>query len=394
MTDTDSPNCQLCVAMHLCEPHDPDPKHRGTLLHRCWICTVTRPTREQQVPQWVRREVALALRPDSTMAAGDLLLYTRALVSSHSLYVPCASQEATFTWVVPPVDGIIEGIVYTDGSLLDNHHTLAGLCRRLGWAFVVMGSNAEIVASAHGRPPAWVDRIQGAELWAVKMATPNAMPGTSFVTDCKTVQAGWERGRAWATASSRRYARIWCPILANLDEAVGTRAVTWMPAHTALHDVGVKECSDGHLLTASDRLANAEADRLAKSAVENDRVARRVVNRVADVGRRVHAIATWIGQATVIANDYKAPDGRSLRDAAPRPRWARQPAKTGAGGGATGVVGGSLAASVQRAQFTNPHWLALAERVRQKERASKLACCSTVPPFPAGSAVAAAGGQQ
>ena len=76
----------------------------------------------------------------------------------------------------------------------------------------------------------------------------------------------WERGHKYAMAGRRKYARIWCPIIANLDEAVGTRAITWMPAHAAAHDVGMRERSDGQKLTVVDRFAHAESDRLAKLA--------------------------------------------------------------------------------------------------------------------------------
>ena len=41
-----------------------------------------------------------------------------------------------------------------------------------------------------------------------------------------------------------------------------------MPAHTAKQDVGIKLLSDGSKLTALDRRGNAEADRMAKHAVE------------------------------------------------------------------------------------------------------------------------------
>ena len=77
-----------------------------------------------------------------------------------------------------------------------------------------------MLASAHGRPPSWVDSIQGAELWAMSMATSHAMPGARFVTDCQTVQTSWERG-------CPKFARFWCAIMADLDEVEGTKAITY-----------------------------------------------------------------------------------------------------------------------------------------------------------------------
>ena len=37
-----SPNCQLCVTLGFCGPDDRDPRHRGTLLHRLWTCSLHR----------------------------------------------------------------------------------------------------------------------------------------------------------------------------------------------------------------------------------------------------------------------------------------------------------------------------------------------------------------
>ena len=50
-----------------------------------------------------------------------------------------------------------------------------------------------------------------------------------------------------------------------MDDEVGN-PVDWMPAHTAVHDIGVKLKSNGEPLTESDRKMNDKADALAKSA--------------------------------------------------------------------------------------------------------------------------------
>ena len=55
-------------------------------------------------------------------------------------------------------------VIFTDGSLLDD--SLSKGCQSLGWDFVVIDSDGELVAAAHGVPPEWIDIIQGAELWA------------------------------------------------------------------------------------------------------------------------------------------------------------------------------------------------------------------------------------
>ena len=65
-----------------------------------------------------------------------------------------------------PTDGLLEGDVYTDGSLMDNEPAPEGSCRALGWSFVILGPDGEVVAAARGCPPAYIDTIYG---WAVQM---------------------------------------------------------------------------------------------------------------------------------------------------------------------------------------------------------------------------------
>ena len=69
------------------------------------------------VPGWLREEVERATGPDGTMAPGDLALYARALMPSPGFGIPDPQQDATFDWVVKPLDGYLQGVIYTDGSL-------------------------------------------------------------------------------------------------------------------------------------------------------------------------------------------------------------------------------------------------------------------------------------
>ena len=73
-----SPNCLLCVRFGHCDPTDPDPKHKGTLLHHMWSCPVLEPERRRLVPPWLLAEVRQAFRADGTMASADLLLSSTA----------------------------------------------------------------------------------------------------------------------------------------------------------------------------------------------------------------------------------------------------------------------------------------------------------------------------
>ena len=68
-----------------------------------------------------------------------------------------------------------------------------------------------------------------------------------------------------ACSGKCKLARIWNGIFAALDDQDAALIdIAWMPAHTAVTDVGVSTLSDGRTLTAHDRRGNEEADRLAK----------------------------------------------------------------------------------------------------------------------------------
>ena len=77
-----SSNCSLCVALGYCDPEDPNPAYRGTLLHRLWICRALEDERVRLVPSWLLTQARSKIRSDYTMSPADLLLYTRALIPS------------------------------------------------------------------------------------------------------------------------------------------------------------------------------------------------------------------------------------------------------------------------------------------------------------------------
>ena len=71
--------------------------------------------------------------------------------------------------------------MYTDGSRLDGPSKLLA---RNGWAFVVLDEDDQIIASASGVPPDWVEDIPGAEAWALYQAASLARPGCTYFVDC------------------------------------------------------------------------------------------------------------------------------------------------------------------------------------------------------------------
>ena len=120
------------------------------------------------------------------------------------------------------------------------------------------------MAAAYGVSPAWVDTIQGAELWAVQMVLASVSLPQKIYTDCKTVQLGVNASAAWARSSKRRYARIWTVLHVGLDHGDEAGRVVWMPAHTARSRVGEVKCGDGSAVTEHMWAANQLADLLAK----------------------------------------------------------------------------------------------------------------------------------
>ena len=83
-------------------------------------------------------------------------------------------KEATFKWVIEPLDGMLEGTAYSDGSFLDGPIPEVA---RGGWSFAVLNGEGTVVASAYGVPPPWIKDIGGAEAWAVLQVGLRAILG-------------------------------------------------------------------------------------------------------------------------------------------------------------------------------------------------------------------------
>jgi hypothetical protein len=232
---------------------------------------------------------------------GGDVAFERALFPTLAALVPLPSAESTFIWLKYPEGGIVSGKVYSDGSRLDGPSKLIA---RNGWAFVAVDSSGQITAAAHGVPPDWIDDIPGAEAWAVLQAASRAQPGTQYRVDCKPCVDAFHKGLAWATRDNRPLARVHRLMFMALDDT-DAAAMVWMPAHTKETDVGQVSLGDGSLLTAVDRMANNEADMLAKTAVEAHRVPEQVRSQIKELDRLVEATARWVARATWAAGNQK-----------------------------------------------------------------------------------------
>ena len=274
----------------------------GNLGHRIWRCTAEHMSKLRE--KWA---------PPS-----DLVTTSRCEVDGHPAWeralqprptkpmVSIAADES-FRWVVEPPGGIIEGTAYSDGSLLDGPiYELA----RCGWAFAVLDDYGKIVASAYGVPPPWIRDIGGAEAWAVRQVGLRALPGKiKFMIDCQPCVDMIHGGVTAATAADKPLARVNGMVMSVLEEVPNDKVV-WMPAHKTKQCVGKARCGNGELLTEKDIAGNAEADRLAKLAVEQHRVDSGEVDHWRRLCEQTRATAMWIARATWAANNCEEPPFR------------------------------------------------------------------------------------
>ena len=74
--------CQLCVNLGYCDAEDPDPRFKGTEVHRLWECQPLDELRRRIVPAHVLQMARAAIKADGTMSPLDRLLFTRAIMPS------------------------------------------------------------------------------------------------------------------------------------------------------------------------------------------------------------------------------------------------------------------------------------------------------------------------
>ena len=138
------------------------------------------------------------------------------------------------------------------------------------------------------------------------MGSLHASPSSAFRVDCMSVQVGAKRGMVWATAPEQPLARAWGPLAASLEGSADD--VGWAPAHTGEEAVGSKRLSDGSWLSEVDWHLNCVADGLARAAAQVDRIASAHRREVLALWEQVTDVAIWIGQATVLADDFPDPE--------------------------------------------------------------------------------------
>jgi hypothetical protein len=306
---TTSLNCRLCVAMGLCDPCDPDPKHKGTLVHRYWICPVLHPYRLKSVPAMVIEAARKEIAVDGTMQSAENLYYCRAIRPSLQPKVPAQNPYESFQWVVsPPSSFSTAGCsIYIDGSLLFNEAKYCGLAARRGWALAVYNSADELIAAANGRPPHWVQGIHGTELWGLLQSLQLGPIDCQLHTDCMAVLLGAKRGIQWANDPRRTFSRMWGPVASALEDNLDS--LVWGPAHCTGSQVAGKKLSNGAPMRQRHRIGNAEVDTRAKEGASADKLPVSTLKWIEAKGDDLVAIALWIGKCTAMANRFRDPRG-------------------------------------------------------------------------------------
>ena len=301
-----SPNCRLCVERGYCTDFSDDPRFCGTPMHRIWTCPALADFRATHMPA----EVATIFEnmTSTPLTPSGRLFLTRALRISPRAWVPRQPAEPTLQWIKrPPEPRRPDDVVrihahYSDGSMIDSHWQLAGICARRGWAFSWRDRHGRTLALARGRPPEWAPGIHGAELWGLLQSATLSTEDAPFLVDCKAVLLGAQRDAGRAHAPSRPLARAWIPLHGALDQV--RRTVQWMPAHCELSDAGTRDISTGRKLTTADIVANREVDKHAKLAAQADRLDKSTIQRVRQAWDDTSAVARWIGVVTVAAQKF------------------------------------------------------------------------------------------
>jgi len=110
--------------------------------------------------------------------------------------------------------------------------------------------------------------------------------------------------------------------MAASDDGLCPIDITWMPAHTAEHDVGKVTKSSGEVLTAADRTANGKVDVSAKQAAQSNRTPKRVRDMIEQEAGEVSQMAVWLARVTHFANNFPF-EGKFIRDSTADPAAKR-----------------------------------------------------------------------
>ena len=172
-----------------------------------------------------------------------------------------------------------------------------------------MGKDDTLWEWASGVPPAWCDSASAAEAWALATVLKLCAQHPSIVTDCLGLINTAASGIAAATTSRRHLARVWSHMADALDgkieTLVGSKLITWMPAHKSAADIGNRLQSNGSPITRIDWRANRLVDGLAKLAAASEAASEELVKLTSSADHLIrHAAAQW-AVASYNVNNHK-----------------------------------------------------------------------------------------
>ncbi|CAK0863804.1 unnamed protein product [Prorocentrum cordatum] len=296
---------------------------RGSLWHRLFECPVLAGPRRDSTSDRLRRCAHRARgrgeEAGECFARCWLPQPPRAALRSDAMAV---------MWCNRPVDGLLGGRLYLDGSALDPEH--ASL-RRAGWSIVQCDSDGNMECAVYGSVRQDLCPFQSAkdgEDFAVWMLSRFLGPCVDeTLIDCASTVSCLTLGKKYATAANKPNAHLWSGIYASLD--VDMLKVTKVAAHCTARDV-----LEGKI-TEADLRGNGHADRWAKAGAALHRsspVARREFFGAMEV---VRELSCWVAQ--VPAPEVE-PARRRQVDSGSGDGWASAARAGGVSLGATALV--------------------------------------------------------
>ena len=139
---------------------------------------------------------------------------------------------------------------------------------------VITGNDGQLLAYGRGQPH-WCRTAAAAEAWALCTVVTQSPLLPSMRTDCQALITTAAAGIRTATEPRKALARMWILICNALDGEIqqlgDNSSLIWMPAHTALHSIGVALDSQGAPITALIWRANHIVDALVKKVAGHDR---------------------------------------------------------------------------------------------------------------------------
>ena len=125
------------------------------------------------------------------------------------LPAPLNSDQAEVKWVNRPLDGLLKGKVFGDGSAFFGQYPALA---RAGWALVSVDSQCNLISAAFGAVPvdrAPLQRARDGEDYAFFMAASLCDLGVEMWFDCAGTIATARSGPTVGTAAKHAGAHLW-----------------------------------------------------------------------------------------------------------------------------------------------------------------------------------------